>query len=57
MGRKRRQGNMTPQKTNKDMIENVMDGRGDELPVANIRRMLIKMVNELKEELKEEIQK
>jgi molybdenum-dependent DNA-binding transcriptional regulator ModE len=49
MGRKRRQGNMTPQKTNNNIIEDLVESKGDESPVTDIRRMIIRMFNELKE--------
>jgi hypothetical protein len=57
MGRKRRQGYMTPQKTNNNVIKDLMESEGDESPVADIRRMIIRMINELKEKCKEDIQK
>jgi hypothetical protein len=55
MGRKRRQGNTTHQKTNNSIIEDLVESRGDESPIADIRRMVIRMFNKLKEELKENI--
>jgi hypothetical protein len=33
-----------------------MDSDGDEFPVAAVRRMMIRIFNELKEEVKEDIQ-
>jgi hypothetical protein len=56
IGRKRRQGNMMPQKTNNNKrIWWKVKGRNP--PVADIRRLIIRMFNELKKDLKEIIQK
>jgi hypothetical protein len=57
MGRKRRQENTIPQKINKNRIEDLVESKRDEFPVADLRRMMIRMFIELKEELKEGIQK
>jgi hypothetical protein len=51
MGRKRRQGNMTPQKTENNVTEHLVEREADEFPVADLRRMMIRLFNELKEEL------
>jgi hypothetical protein len=56
MGRKRRQGNMTPQKGN-SIIEALVESEWDETPLVNLRRMMIIMFNELQEVLKENMQK
>jgi hypothetical protein len=48
---------MTPRKTNNSIIEDFMQSKGDESPVADLRRMLIRMFNGLEELLKEGIQK
>jgi hypothetical protein len=56
MGRKRRQGNMTPQKTSNNIIEDLVESEGDETPVADLRRIMINMFNELKEEHAKTIQ-
>jgi hypothetical protein len=53
MGRKRRQGNMTPQKANNNIIEDLMESKVDESPVADLKRMKIRKFNKLEEELKE----
>jgi hypothetical protein len=55
MWRKRRQENMTPQKTNNNIIEDLVESERDKSPVAGVRRMMIRMVNELNEKLKEDI--
>jgi hypothetical protein len=55
MGRTRRQGNMTPQKTNNNMIKDLVKSEGYESLVAGARRMMTRMFNELKEELKKDI--
>jgi hypothetical protein len=34
-----------------------VESEGEEFPVADIRRMIIRMFNELKQKLKEDIQK
>jgi hypothetical protein len=52
MGRKRRQGNMTPQKANNNIIEDLMERERDESLVDDLRRTMIRMFNELEEELK-----
>jgi hypothetical protein len=52
MGRKTRRGNTIPQKTNNNIIQDLVECEGDEFPVADLRRM-IRMINELKEEFKE----
>jgi hypothetical protein len=57
MGKKRKQGNMSPQKAHNLRIEDLVNSEGDEFPVAEVRRMMIKMFNEFNEEFKEDIQK
>lgn len=52
MGRKRRQGNMPPQKANNHKTEDLVDRE-----VEEVRRMMITMFNKLEVELKEHIQK
>jgi hypothetical protein len=49
MGRKRRQEKTTPQKTNNIIIENLVKSERDESPITDLRRMMIRMLNELKE--------
>jgi hypothetical protein len=56
MGRERRQGNTTLQKTSSNIIEDLMKSEGDEFSVAELRWIMIRMFNELKVELKENIQ-
>jgi hypothetical protein len=53
-GKKRRQRNMTPQKANDNTIEDLVDSEGEEPPVSEVRRMMMRMFNKLKEELKED---
>jgi hypothetical protein len=57
MGRKRRQGNTTPQKANNDIIEDLMENEGDESPVADLKKMKTRKFNKSEEDLKENIQK
>jgi hypothetical protein len=47
---------MTAQKANNNIVEDMVESERDESPAADIRRMMIRMFNELKEELKENIQ-
>jgi hypothetical protein len=47
---------MTPQKTNNKIIADLVGGEGAVSPVANVRRIIIRLFNKLKEELKEDIQ-
>jgi hypothetical protein len=56
MGTKR-EGNTTPQLANSNIIEDLMESEGDESPVADLKRMMIRKFNELEEELKENMQK
>jgi hypothetical protein len=42
---------MTPQKTNSNLTEDLVESEGDESTVANVRIMVIRMFNEFKEEL------
>jgi hypothetical protein len=56
MRNKIRQGNMTPQKVNNHTIENLVDSKGDKSPIAEVRRMMIRIFNELKTELKKDKQ-
>jgi hypothetical protein len=48
MERKRRQGNRTPQKTNNNKIQDLVESEEDESPISDLRRMMIRMFNELK---------
>jgi hypothetical protein len=57
MGRKRRQGNTTPQKANNNMIEDWMESKGDESPIADLKTVMIRKFQELGEELKGNMQK
>jgi hypothetical protein len=43
---------MIPQMvTDNHKIEDLVDGEGDESPVAEVRRMMLRMFNELKEDI------
>jgi TnpA family transposase len=42
---------MTPQKTNNNIIEDLVDSEGDESLVADFKRMLISLFNERKEDI------
>jgi hypothetical protein len=57
MGRKRRQWNTPPQKFNYNIIEDLIYSEGDESSVADIRRMIMRMSNEFKEKIWENMQK
>jgi hypothetical protein len=46
---------MTPQKTNNNMIEDMVETEVEESPIADIRRMLINMFNELKEDIQKQL--
>jgi hypothetical protein len=48
MERKRREGNRTPQKTNNNKIEDLVESEEDESPVSDLRRMMIRMFNKFK---------
>jgi hypothetical protein len=48
-----RQGNTTPQKTNNISIEDLVENEGNEYPVADSRRMMTSISNELSEDLKD----
>jgi hypothetical protein len=52
MGSKRRQGNASPQKTNKNSIEDLVESEGNESPVADLSRMMIRCSMSLKRSLK-----
>jgi molybdenum-dependent DNA-binding transcriptional regulator ModE len=52
MGTRRRQGNVTPQKANNNIIEDLMGSEEGESQVADLKRMMIRKFNELEEELK-----
>jgi hypothetical protein len=56
MWRKRRHGNTSPQKANNTTIEDLMESEEDESPVANVKRMMIRMYNEHNKEHKEDTQ-
>jgi hypothetical protein len=51
-GEKRRQGNTTPLKTNNHIKEGLIESEGDESSIAEVRRMMTQMFNELKEDIK-----
>jgi hypothetical protein len=44
---------MTSQKTNNNIIEELVESERDDCAVADVRRMVLRMFNELKEELKD----
>jgi hypothetical protein len=52
MGRKRRQGNMTPQKAKNNLVEDYMESEGGESSVADLRRMMIRISMSSKRSLK-----
>jgi hypothetical protein len=52
MERKRRQGSTTPQKINNDIIEDLVESEGDEYPLTDIRKRMIRIFNELKSSLR-----
>jgi molybdenum-dependent DNA-binding transcriptional regulator ModE len=45
---------MIPQKTNKNTIHDLVESEWDESPVADMKRMLIRMFNELKEDIQKQ---
>jgi hypothetical protein len=47
---------MTTQETNNHTVQDLVERELDESSVAEVGRMMIRMFNELKEELKEDIQ-
>jgi hypothetical protein len=47
---------VTPQKDNNNTIEDFVESEGNESSVPDVRRMMIRMFNELKKEFKEDIQ-
>jgi hypothetical protein len=47
-GEKKKQGNRTHQKSNNNKIEDLVESEEDESPVSDLRRMMIRMFNELK---------
>jgi hypothetical protein len=49
MGRKGRQGNTTPQKTNMNSIEDLVENERNESPVADFSRVMASIYHELKE--------
>jgi hypothetical protein len=57
VGRKICQGNTTPQKSINNIIKDLLQSEGNEFPVADTWRMMIRMFNLLNEELKENMQK
>jgi hypothetical protein len=61
MGRRRRQRNITLQKTNNNLTKDLVENEGNEFPVTDTSRMMIKMTNkfnkDLKEVLKEDLKK
>jgi hypothetical protein len=46
---------MNPRKANNNIIEDLKESEGDESPVADLKRMMIRKVNKLEEELKEKM--
>jgi hypothetical protein len=46
---------MTPQKINNNIIEDLVESEREESPVAYIRRMKIRMFNELKEDIQKHL--
>jgi hypothetical protein len=48
-GKKRRLRNTTPRKTNDSIIQELVGSEVDESTVANVRRMMIRMFDELEE--------
>jgi hypothetical protein len=56
MGEKRGRGTQLLKRLT-NTIGNLVESEGDESSVVNVRRMMIKMFNEFKEELKEHMQK
>jgi hypothetical protein len=55
MRRKRRQGNMIPQNSNNNIIVDLVESKGDESSVADLRRMMTRMFNELKENMQKQL--
>jgi hypothetical protein len=47
MGRKRSHGNTTPHKINNNIIEDLVKSEGDESPVADLKRMMTRMLKNL----------
>jgi hypothetical protein len=52
MGRRTRQGNTIPQKTNNDSVEDLVENEGNESPVSDPTRMMVKCSVYLKRSLK-----
>jgi hypothetical protein len=50
VGEKRRQGNMTSSKANNHTIEDLVKSESDESSVVEVKRMMIRMFNGLKED-------
>jgi hypothetical protein len=50
MGRKRSQGNTTPQEPSNNNNRGCGRSEEDESPFADLRRMMLRMLNELEEE-------
>jgi hypothetical protein len=40
---------MTPQKTDNNIVKNLVECEGNKYPVADLRRMMARIFNELKE--------
>jgi molybdenum-dependent DNA-binding transcriptional regulator ModE len=57
MKRKRRQGIITPQKTNNNIIEDLVKSEGDESTVADLGRTMIEMFNGLKKKMQKQLNK
>jgi hypothetical protein len=46
MGRKRRQRDKTHQTGNNNIIEDLIESEWDEVPFANLRKLMIRMFND-----------
>jgi hypothetical protein len=46
---------MIPQKANDNTIEDMVESEGDEPSVAEVRRLMIRMFNELKEDIQKQL--
>jgi hypothetical protein len=51
------QGNMTPQNIYNYTIEDLVDSEGDKTSVSELRRMMIRVFKELKENIQKQINK
>jgi hypothetical protein len=48
------QGNMIPQKVNNHKTKDLMNSKGDESSISKLKRMMIKMIHEMKEDMQRE---